>query len=120
VKVYQIVLSLSTQIIVQELVLHFLLLFILITLMVSNYHVKMFVDKRILFKFEVSDANLYRNWRSYTVKRMTMNEEIINRFLDLHEINVKSNYDYFFLIICQPIICKLRHDPFDFFFFSAW
>lgn len=42
-----------------------------------------------------------------------------HRFLDLHGINVKSNYDYFFRIICQPIICKLRHDPFDFFFFSS-
>lgn len=27
-----------------------------------------FVDKRMLFKVDVTDANLYRNWRSYTVK----------------------------------------------------
>lgn len=30
---------------------------------------KMFVDKRMLFKVEVSDANLYRNRRNYIVKK---------------------------------------------------
>lgn len=47
-----------------------------------------FVDKRMLFKVEVSDANLFRNWQSYTVKKMSGDDEIINRFLTLHGLNV--------------------------------
>jgi len=47
-----------------------------------------FVDKRMLFKVEVSDANLFRNWHSYTVKKMSSDDEIINRFLILHGLKV--------------------------------
>jgi len=48
----------------------------------------MFVDQRMLFKVEVSDSNLYRNrnWRSYTVRKLTMDDDIINRFITLHGI----------------------------------
>ncbi|KAK2423169.1 replication protein A 70 kDa DNA-binding subunit [Trifolium repens] len=46
-----------------------------------------FVDKRILFKVEVTDANLYRNWRGYTVKKLSFDDDIINRFTALHGIN---------------------------------
>jgi hypothetical protein len=47
-----------------------------------------FVNKRVLFKVEVTDANLYRNWRGYTVKKLSDEEDIINRFTELHGINV--------------------------------
>ncbi|KAK2410175.1 replication protein A 70 kDa DNA-binding subunit [Trifolium repens] len=47
-----------------------------------------FVNKRMLFKVEVTDANLFRNWRGYAVKKLTSDEEIINRFTTLHGINV--------------------------------
>jgi hypothetical protein len=57
-----------------------------------------FIDKRILFKVEVSDANLYRNWRSFTVKKLTMDDDIINRFLTLHGLNVWPNYCYYLII----------------------
>lgn len=46
-----------------------------------------FVDKRKVFKVEVSDANLFRNWRSYTVKKLTMDGDIIKRFLIFHGIS---------------------------------
>ncbi|KAK2422598.1 hypothetical protein QL285_033122 [Trifolium repens] len=36
---------------------------------------------------EVTDANLYRNWRGYIVKKLTDDEDIINRFTSLHGIN---------------------------------
>jgi len=47
-----------------------------------------FVDKRMLFKVEVGDGNLHRSWRSYTVKKLTQEDDIINRFLTLHGLNV--------------------------------
>jgi hypothetical protein len=47
-----------------------------------------FVEKRMLFKVEVTDANLYRNWRSYTVKKFSDENDIIGCFADLHGINV--------------------------------
>jgi hypothetical protein len=47
----------------------------------------------MLFKVEVTDANLYRNWRGYTVKKLTDDEEIINRFTTLHGINVIFFYN---------------------------
>ncbi|MCH79270.1 replication factor A protein [Trifolium medium] len=52
-----------------------------------------FVDKRMLFKIEVADANLYRNWRNYNVKKLTDDEDIINRFTTLHGINVGRDAD---------------------------
>ncbi|WJX95943.1 hypothetical protein P8452_77206 [Trifolium repens] len=53
-----------------------------------------FVNKRILFKVEVTDANLYRNWRGYTVKKLSDDEEIINRFTELHGINLSGDNEY--------------------------
>ncbi|KAK2397669.1 hypothetical protein QL285_059222 [Trifolium repens] len=47
-----------------------------------------FVNKRILFKVEVTDANLYRNWRGYTVKKLSDDDDIIKRFAALHGIYV--------------------------------
>jgi hypothetical protein len=47
-----------------------------------------FVNRRMLFKVEVTDANLYRNWRGYTVKKLSDEEDVINRFTELHGINV--------------------------------
>jgi hypothetical protein len=49
------------------------------------------VDKRMLFKIEVTDANLYRNWRCYTVKKVTDDDDIISHFASLHGINVYFN-----------------------------
>jgi hypothetical protein len=54
----------------------------------------------MLFKVEVTDANLYRNWRGYTVKKLTDDEDIINRFTSLYGINVGFIYEillFFFL-----------------------
>ncbi|GAU39681.1 hypothetical protein TSUD_320930 [Trifolium subterraneum] len=50
-----------------------------------------FVDKRMLFKVEVTDANLYRNWRGYTVKKVTDEEGIIDRFVSLHGLTAAGN-----------------------------
>jgi hypothetical protein len=64
-----------------------------------------FVNKRMLFKVEVTDANLYRNWRGYTVKKVSGEEDIINRFTQLHGINVSyiclltSHFLFFFMNI---------------------
>ncbi|KAK2428444.1 hypothetical protein QL285_026965 [Trifolium repens] len=53
----------------------------------------MFVDKRILFKVEITDANLYRNWRGYTVKKLSFDDDIINRFTTLHGIDSVDGCD---------------------------
>jgi hypothetical protein len=42
----------------------------------------------MLFKVEVTDADLFRNWRGYAVKKLSYDEEIINRFTTLYGINV--------------------------------
>ncbi|KAK2423220.1 replication protein A 70 kDa DNA-binding subunit [Trifolium repens] len=47
-----------------------------------------FVNKRMLFKVDVTDANLLRNCRTYTVRKMTEDEEIIERFMSHHALNV--------------------------------
>ncbi|KAK2378193.1 replication protein A 70 kDa DNA-binding subunit [Trifolium repens] len=52
-----------------------------------------FVNKRMLFKVEVTDANLFRNWRGYAVKKLSSDEELINRFTALHGINVDLEGD---------------------------
>ncbi|MCI09009.1 replication factor A protein [Trifolium medium] len=62
---------------------------------------------RMLFKVEVTDANLYRNWRGYTVKNLSDDEDIINRFTMLHGIHLGSdgddaNYNHF--------VCHLGDD----------
>ncbi|CAJ2672071.1 unnamed protein product [Trifolium pratense] len=53
----------------------------------------MFVNKWMLFKVEVTDANLYRNWRGYNVKKVTSDEDIIKRFTSLHGINLNDHDD---------------------------
>jgi hypothetical protein len=35
-----------------------------------------FVEKKMLFKGEVSDANLFHNWHGYIVKKLTEDENI--------------------------------------------
>ncbi|KAK2391029.1 replication protein A 70 kDa DNA-binding subunit [Trifolium repens] len=52
-----------------------------------------FVNKRMLFKVEVTDANLYRNWRGYTVKKLSDDDDIIKRFAALHGIYVGCDDD---------------------------
>lgn len=42
----------------------------------------------MLFKVEVTDANLLHNWRNYVVKRTTDDADIIKRFKILHNIKV--------------------------------
>ncbi|WJX22693.1 hypothetical protein P8452_11974 [Trifolium repens] len=46
-----------------------------------------FVNKRMLFKVDVTDANLLRNCRTYTVRKMTEDGEIIERFMSHHALN---------------------------------
>ncbi|XP_045798032.1 uncharacterized protein LOC123892275 [Trifolium pratense] len=53
----------------------------------------MFVNKWMLFKVEVTDANFYRNWRGYNVKKVTSDEDIIKRFTSLHGINLNDHDD---------------------------
>jgi hypothetical protein len=43
----------------------------------------------MLFKVDVTDANLLRNCRTYTVRKMTEDEEIIERFMSHHALNVR-------------------------------
>jgi hypothetical protein len=52
--------------------------------------IDVFVNKRMLFKIDVTDANLYRNRRGYTAKKVTDDEDVINCFTSLHGINVNS------------------------------
>ncbi|KAK2428600.1 replication protein A 70 kDa DNA-binding subunit [Trifolium repens] len=52
------------------------------------HELDVFVNKRMLFKVEVTDANLFRNWRGYTVKKLSYDEEVINRFTTLYGINL--------------------------------
>ncbi|KAK2352284.1 hypothetical protein QL285_096593 [Trifolium repens] len=52
------------------------------------HELNVFVNKRMLFKVEVTDANLFRNWRGYAVKKLSSDEEIINRFTTLYGINL--------------------------------
>ncbi|GAU43970.1 hypothetical protein TSUD_283970 [Trifolium subterraneum] len=66
-----------------------------------------FVDKRMLFKVEVTDANLYRNWRGYTVKKVTSDEDIINSFMSLHGISFAGDGDDANFI---PEMCNLDHE----------
>ncbi|XP_045801391.1 uncharacterized protein LOC123895200 [Trifolium pratense] len=49
----------------------------------------LFVNKWMLFKAEVTDANLYRNWRGYNVKKVTSDADVISRFTSLHGIQVR-------------------------------
>ena len=60
----------------------------------------------MLFKVEVNDANLYRNWRSFTVKKLTLDDEIIKGFLTFHGINVSKIYPNLLAIII--LHCQLQ------------
>ncbi|PNY15141.1 replication protein A 70 kDa DNA-binding subunit [Trifolium pratense] len=51
----------------------------------------MFVNKWMLFKVEVSDANLYRNWRGYNVKKVTSDDNVISQFTALHGIKLNGD-----------------------------
>jgi hypothetical protein len=51
----------------------------------------------MLFKVEVTDANLFRNWRGYAVKKLSSDEELINRFTALHGINVYLQFGFLIL-----------------------
>jgi hypothetical protein len=47
-----------------------------------------FVDKKMLFKVEVSDGNVNRKWRNYGVKRATDEVEVIDEFIKKYNIKV--------------------------------
>jgi hypothetical protein len=47
-----------------------------------------FVDKKMLFKVEVSDGNINRKWRNYGVKRATDDVEVINEFIKKYNLKV--------------------------------
>jgi hypothetical protein len=53
-----------------------------------------FVDKKMLFKVEVSDGNINRKWRNYGVKRATDDVEVINEFIKKYNLKV-----FFFVYI---------------------
>ncbi|KAK2413154.1 hypothetical protein QL285_035892 [Trifolium repens] len=55
--------------------------------LVYPLELNVFVEKKMLFKGEVSDANLFHNWHSYIVKKLTEDENIANQFLSLQGIN---------------------------------
>lgn len=67
-----------------------------------------FVAKRMLFKVEVSDANLYRNWHSFTVKKLTDDDDIIKKFLTLHGLNVGNNGDEG---VCVGVVTQIGTAP---------
>lgn len=45
-----------------------------------------FVDKKMLFKVEVSDGNVNRKWRNYGVKKATDDVEIIDEFIKKYSL----------------------------------
>jgi len=47
-----------------------------------------FVDKQILFKVEVSEGNVKKKYRNYTVKRATDDVSIIEQFMSKHNLKV--------------------------------
>jgi len=47
-----------------------------------------FVDKKMLFKVEVSDGNVNRKWRNYGVKKATDDVEIIDEFIKKYSSKV--------------------------------
>jgi len=58
----------------------------------------------MLFKVEIGDGNITHNWQSYSVKRVTDCEDLIKRFMVLH--NVKVLNIYLLSVICNKF---LRH-----------
>ncbi|GAU47014.1 hypothetical protein TSUD_403240 [Trifolium subterraneum] len=75
----------------------------------NNYpsELDVFVEKRLLFKVEVTDANLYRNWRGYTVKKVTDDADTIARFISLHGITVGGDGED---ANCVDLVCSLGDD----------
>ncbi|XP_045821940.1 uncharacterized protein LOC123914810 [Trifolium pratense] len=68
-----------------------------------------FINKQMLFKVEVSDANLYRNWRAYTVKKVTADEDIIKSFCALHGIEMDDHVED---TTFEQFVCDLGdHSP---------
>jgi len=49
---------------------------------------KVFLDKQILFKVEVSEGNVTRKYRNYAVKKATDDADTIAGFLSKHKLNV--------------------------------
>lgn len=46
----------------------------------------------MLFKVEVAEGNIVHNWRSYSVKQVTADLDMIKRFMVLHDIKVIAHY----------------------------
>jgi len=65
-----------------------------------------FYGKQMLFKFEVGDGNITHNWQSYSVKRITDGEDVIKRFMVLH--NIKVIYIYLLSFIFNKVIHHSR------------
>jgi hypothetical protein len=57
-----------------------------------------FYVKHMLFKVEVADGNLIHNWRSYAVKRITDDGDMIKRFMVLHNIKLLCSYNIHIVI----------------------
>lgn len=57
-----------------------------------------FVDKKMLFKVEVSDGNINRKWRNYGVKRATDDVEVINEFIKKYNLKVFFLFIFFFVL----------------------
>lgn len=53
------------------------------------------IGNRLLFKVQVADMNIRLGWQSFTVKKFTAEGSIIQRFLNLHKLEVNINYLYF-------------------------
>lgn len=47
-----------------------------------------FIGKQFLFKVEVSDGNVSNGWQSFTVKKMSSDDDLIQKFVGQHGINV--------------------------------
>lgn len=47
------------------------------------------MEKVVLFKVEVAEANIDKKSATYTVKRMSDEKELVQRFKELHGIKVK-------------------------------
>jgi hypothetical protein len=63
-----------------------------------------FVDKKMLFKVEVSDGNINRKWRNYGVKRATDDVEVINEFIKKYNLKVFFLFIFFCTIISVWIL----------------
>jgi len=64
-----------------------------------------FYGKQMLFKVKVGDGNITHNWRSYSVKRITDGEDVIKRFMVLH--NIKVIYIYLLSFIFNKVLRRI-------------